>query len=487
MRDRLAARFVDLGSHDVKNIARPVHVYGVESGAQVAAPATRLASLARRLPWWFAAAAGLLLALAGLAWVSGADSARDVRQALARMMGRSPVPPSALRASIAVLPFANHSGDAQRDYFSDGITADVISALGRFSGLMVMSRNAVQAYKGRAVTPAEIGRDLKVRYIVQGSVRQADGKLRVMVELSDAERGELLWSERYEGEDEQVFEIQDRLVRNIVGALAVKLTRIEQQRVFGKPSQSLEAYDLLLRARSLLELIDRGANREARALLARAQQLAPDFDEVLVALAEAELHRALYGWVEDANGAMSRAETLCRRVLASGDMRNHARANGVLASIYSNLGRVDEALVHADRAVELNPSDSTALYKRGMALTYIGRADEAIAVYEAARRIEPQPRLDDAFTAPFAYFVAARYRDGLALADDMLARVPGHVGLIAVRAATLAQLGQSDEARKAANQLRRSSPGFDVELAGLRFRNAADATKLRDGLRQAGL
>ena len=277
------------------------------------------------------------------------------------------------------------------------------------------------------------------------------------------------------------------MVRDIVGALAVKLTRIEQQRVFSKPTDSLEAYDLVLRARALLDRIDRSANREARGLLARARKMSPEYDEVLIASAEAELHRALYGWVEDVEAAMRNAEALCRRVLASGDSRTHARAHGVMATIDSNQGRFEDALRHAERAFELNPSDAAALFKRGMALLYVGRTGEAIAAYEMAKRFEPQPNPNEAFSAPFAYYVAGRYREALAHADAMLAQVPGHSGLHAIRAATLAQMGDAEGARRAADQVRRLSPMFQVENVGTRFRNPGDTAKVQDGLRKAGL
>jgi TolB-like protein/class 3 adenylate cyclase/regulator of sirC expression with transglutaminase-like and TPR domain len=489
VRDRIAASFEDQGEHMVKNIARPVHVYRVDSSAHgvTTGTAKKFVQSARRLRWRVLAPAALLLAVAIGAWIATADSAKDHRVSLATFFGKKPSQASSARASIAVMPFANQSGDPKRDYFSDGITEDIINALGRFSGVMVISRNAVQAYKGRPMTSAEFSRELGVRYIAQGSVRHADGKLRVVVELSDAEQGAQLWSERYEGAGAEVFEVQDRIVKDIVGALAVKLTRIEQQRVFSKPTDSLEAYDLVLHARSLLDRTERSANREARALLARAQKLSPEYAELLIALADAEMQRALYGWIEDVAEAMRRGEELCKRVLASPDQRAHTRAHAVIAGIYSNQDRFEEALTHTERAIELNASDSAALYKRGMALLYVGRIDESIAAYELAKRFDPHPSVGDAFSVPIAYYVAGRYREALVYADALLARNPHHTSLHAIRAAALAQLGNADEARRAADQVRRFSPLFQVENWGRRFTNPEYTAKIHDGLRKAGL
>ena len=482
VRDRIAAGFEDRGEHAVKNIARPVHLFRVVAGAAGVMRRSR-----RPRTWRVMFAPAILLAIAIGAWIATADSAKDARNRLASLVGKKSSQASSARASIAVMPFMNQSGDPKRDYFSDGITEDVINALGRFSGVMVMSRNAVQAYKGRPVTSAEISRELGVRYIAQGSVRQADGKLRVVVELSDAEKGAQLWSERYEGAGAEVFEIQDRIVKNIVGALAVNLTRIEQQRVFTKPTDSLEAYDLVLRARSLLDLSERSANREARDLLARAQNVSPEYAEIYTSLCDAEFQRALYGWIEDAAEALKRAEELCKRVLASPDQRAHTRAHAVIAGIYSNQNRFEEALSQTERAIELNASDSRALYQRGSTLLSVGRIDEAIAAMETAKRFEPHPSAGAGLYVAIAYYVAGRYREALAQADALLTRTPHHVALNAMRAATLAQLGNADEARQAADQVRRLSPLFEVENFGTRFANPAYTARLHDGLRKAGL
>jgi TolB-like protein/DNA-binding winged helix-turn-helix (wHTH) protein len=286
--------------------------------------------------------------------------------------------PHSSKPLIAVLPLSNLSGDPKRDYFGDGVTEDIINALGRFSTLSVMSRNAVEPFKTRPATPQAVRSELGARYVLTGSLREGAGKLRVGVELSDADKGTVLWSERYEGDGKEVFEIQDRIVTNIVGTLAEKVAHLEQNRVLTKPLENMQAYDLVLRARSLLIADDRSANREARALLAQAQKLAPDYAESYITLAEAELKRATYGWVEDPDESVRSAELHAKRALSIDDPRALPRAHSILAAIYMSRAEFDRALDEANHALALNPSDSASHRRRGEVLLWLGRIDESI-------------------------------------------------------------------------------------------------------------
>ena len=489
VRDKVDYPFLDWGEHTVKNIARPVHVHGVDLSAHgVAASRVAPGKPGRAKPRAgrsMAAAALALLALGGAASLFVPDAGKKAVSFVARLRGgEAPQDP---RPAIAVLPFANLSGNAARDYFSDGITEDIIGSLGRFSGVNVISRNSVQAYKGREAKPDDIRRDLGVRYIVQGSVRQADERLRVSVELSDAARGTRLWSERYEGAGREVFEIQDRIVMDIVGALAVKLTRLEQERAGSKPAESLEAYDLVLRARSQINLGTRNANREARDMLAQAIQLAPGFAEAYVALAEAESLRSQIGWRENPEEGMRRAEELAQQALRIDDPGSNARAHALLGRANAFFARFPEALREADRAIEINGSDAVAYALRAEVLLYLGRIDDSILAAETARRFDPRMGSDTGFVLAMAYYAAGRLRESLAVADAFIPRFPDNAFLHAIRAAALAQDGRLDEARRAAEQVRRASPFFQVDVFGTRFVRPEDRKRAQDGLRKAGL
>jgi len=466
VRDKLAYRFVDRGEQQVKNIARPVHAYAVDLGATP-----------RRRAWPRRKAVSILAVLVlAVAAVIAASQWTNLSQREA----------GAQAATIAVLPFANHSADAKRDYFSDGLTEDMIYALGRFSGIRVIAHNTVQAYKHRTIAPDQISRELGVRYVVQGSVRQAGARLRVGVELSDAMKGTLLWSERYDGQGREVFEIQDRIVRNIVGALAVKLTALEQQRTAAKPPENLEAYELVLRARQLLRAVERPANREARGLIAQAIKLSPNYAEAYAARSHAEYQRAIFGWMEDPAEGLRRSDEAARRALAIEDPGANARAHAVLGNIHTFTGNYEAALDHADRALELNGSDALAHSLRGGILLWTGKIDESIAASEAARRFDPRLSSEGIFSLMLAYYLAGRYRDAVqtSAALEPNART---VLLRAVHAAALAQLGDAEGARREAAEVRRLSPFFDVKVFGTRLVNPAHVAKTQEGLRKAGL
>ena len=472
VRDKVPLKFLDRGDHVVKNIARPVRVYELVLGATGAAPKKPIPAKSNKRRIFFISALAIL-AVATAGWYFSSGKLTKTTEAAA--------------ATIAVLPLANQSGDPKREYFSDGVTEDIITALGRFSGVRVSARNAVQAYKGRNASPAEISRDLGVRYLVQGSVRQAEGRVRVAVELSDAAKGTLLWSDHYEGAGKEVFEIQDKIVKNIVGTLAVKLTSLEQQRTAGKPPENMDAYDLVLRARDLMRTTDRKHIREAMGLLNQALQLSPNYGEAHAALASCELQRALFGWVEDPTAAAQRTEAEAQRALAADDPGASARALGVLASLHTFTGNFDSALIEADRAIELNASDALAYSLRGGVLMWLGRIPESIIASEAARRFDPRLSSETNFNLGMAYYLAGRYRDALATFNDTLHAEPGLIFLQAGRAAAAAQLGDTEQAKQAAGAVRRLDPFFKVDTYGNRLVNAAHRAKLQEGLRKAGL
>ena len=255
VRNKLDLDYRPLGSHRVKNIAEPVRAYAV--GVSAAAPRPR----GGRRPLAAAAAAALLVVAGLVAWVLYAGSGRELFG-----LGAAPkavelatlAAPARLagRPSIAILPFENLSGDADQDFFSDGLTEDIITALGRFSNLLVVAKSASFPFKGQKLAPAEIGRRLDVRYLLDGSVRRAGDRVRVNAELSEAATGRNIWSQAYDAEIKDIFGVQEDIAQRVVGAAAVKLTRFERDRTLGKPTQSLAAYECVLRGREYVLVCD---------------------------------------------------------------------------------------------------------------------------------------------------------------------------------------------------------------------------------------
>lgn len=389
---------------------------------------------------------------------------------------------------VAVLPLTNQSGDPQREFFSDGVTEDIIHALGRYSGLRVISSNSVQQFKQRKLTPQIVRDELRARYVVTGSVREAGGQVRVTVELSDAETARVLWSERFDRQGGGVFEIQDSIVQSIVGALAVKVTKLERDRAATRPPSRLEAYDLVLLARSLEARAERAANRQGRALIAKARELAPDYAMVYVVDSKLEYQRGDMGWFENPALSLTMAERVARHALTIDDPGANAHAHALLSRIHSQRGEFDQALAEADRAIALNPSDAFVAEARAETLLMLGRTDEAIVLAERALRLDPAGRYSPVkHHLPLAYFVAGRYGQALAACEASLANYPGIPFLHAMRAVTLVQTGRVEDARRSAAEVRRLQPNFPVAEFGNRFVNPATRERLHTALRQAGL
>lgn len=389
---------------------------------------------------------------------------------------------------IAVLPLRNQSGDPAREFFSDGVTDEIIHALGRYSGLRVISRNSVQQFKQREASPKIVSSELGARYVVTGGVREADGLVRVAVELSDAETARVLWSERFDRKGGELFEIQDAIVQNVVGALAVKVTKFESERAATRPPSWREAYDLMLLARSLELKAERAANRQGRALIAQARALAPGYAMAYVVESVLEHQRADFGWMEDAALGLMLAERAARQALTIDDPGANARAHAMLARIYAKRGEHDRALAESERARALNPSDTFIAQAHGETLLWLGRGNEAVALLESALRLDPAGRRSPVrHTIVGAYFAAQRYPEALAACERGLADYPDLPFLHTMRAAILAQMGRLDEARQSIAEVRRLQPNFPIAEFGKQFADPAVRDRLQAALRKAGL
>lgn len=485
VRDRLSVPFEDAGERTLKNIARPVRVYSWVPGATESASSgkeTAKGTARRRIVGTIAAVAVIALGVGGWWLLFLPTRSEAPPKVAASAAGAAPF--SWSRPGIAVLPFVNLSSDPSEDYFSDGLTEDVIAALGRFGSLTVMARNAVFPFKGKNAKPAEIGHELGVRYIVEGSVRRASGRVRINVQLTDASVGKLLWSHQYEEELKDVFAVQDAMTRNVAGALAVSLTEVEQRRALSKPTESLDAYDLVLRGRERLLRFTRRSNREARQLLEQAAELDPKYADAYAWNGRAYMDVAEAGWTEDPNAAAERALQLGRTaVLLDPDS---VLGHRVMGLVHLARGEYERASAEIDRAIALNRSDSVGLMAQAEILLWLGRLEESIEANETALRFDPLPPVTPLLNLALAYYELRRHNDALRVLTRASERFPENPYNHALLAATLAQLDRPAEAKRERDTVRRLDPLFDAAAFGSRFQSRAHHDYLHEGVVKAG-
>jgi adenylate cyclase len=392
-------------------------------------------------------------------------------------------PEVGVKPALAILPFANQSDDPAREYFTDGLTQDIINALGKFSALTVMSWNAVFPYKGKPASPDEIGRRLGVRYHVEGSVQRTGERLRVIAQLVDID-GRVLWSARFDEALADLFVLQDRITREIAGALAIRVTQAEQRLVLAKPTKSLEAYDYVLRARPALQRPARANVVEARALLRRAIEVDPSYAAAYAALAETFFVSVSMGWAESPTEFLGHAEEMANKALSLDD--TDVRARIVLGRIHIFYHRYAEAKAEIDRAIAINPNDANGLAGHGNILMWSGQADAAIQALELAQRIDPELNPLDRFALSLAYYLKGQYAAAAEQAQLNLRKTEGANFSRIVLAAAYAQQTRTEDTARLVATIRAIDPTFDPQEFGTKFLNAVDLDHLRDGLRKAG-
>jgi TolB-like protein/class 3 adenylate cyclase len=442
--NKMAVAFADLGERELKNISRPIRVYRVE-------PSTASASIPVR-------------SQPHLSWTK--------------------------RPAVAVLPFRNLGGNPEEGYFGDGITEDIISGLSHSHSLYVIARNSTLRYRDRQMDPREIASELGVRYILQGSVRRQAPRLRISSELIDAVRNRTVWAEKFDGADDEIFDFQDRIAASIVGTLEPKLYQVEAVRAFEKPTESLDAYDCVLRALSLLYTFDDADFAEAGDYLRRAVSLDPLY---------AQAHAYLAWWHNLKTGEGRSSDPAAdseRAALASAtavdldldDAFCLAVAGHIQAYLRKNL---ETAVDMFDRALRVNENSAFAWGVSGSTYCFLGRPDEAMERLRNAWRLSPFDPLNFWFctVAGLAEFVAGRYDQAigwLRKAQRMNARF---VACHRTLTASLALTGDVEASRIAAKALLSVVPAFRVSVIASTYplRRPGDLERLVEGLRLAGL
>jgi TolB-like protein len=398
-----------------------------------------------------------------------------------------PLMPTSGRPVLVVLPFANMTGDPEQEYFADGITEDLTTALSHLRWFSVIARNSAFTYKARAVDVRQVGRELGVRYVLAGSVRKAGGRVRITAQLCEAETGCQVWAERFDGEIADIFALQDQVTEAVAGAIEPSLREIEIERIRTRPTESLGAYDLYLRSLPHRHATREG-NDEALRLLRRAITLGPGFAAAKGALAGQVVLRVTQGWAEE--GDIEEAARLARELTEAGAV-DDPTALAWAAHAITFLGRDYEGgLAASNRARRLAPNSGPVLYLGAWSHLYLGDWQTAVAWTERAMRLSPVDPGMAYFTAALgaAHFVGERYEEAAAWVRCAIHDHPGYLVAHRLLAASLAQLGRLEEARAAIPALLAVAPGYTVTaaVAHSAFRSPT-RERYVEGLRRAGL
>ncbi|NGO54625.1 adenylate/guanylate cyclase domain-containing protein [Allomesorhizobium camelthorni] len=443
---RLDLSVSDLGNTQLKNIAEPIRVYLLRVGTAEAKATANSESVTSRL---------------------------------------ATVPPPKL--SIAVLPFANMSGDVEQEYFADGISEDIITALSKLPQLFVIARNSSFTFKDKNVHVQEVGRNLGVRFVLEGSVRKSGNRVRITAQLIDAASGGHLWAERFDRDLTDIFAVQDDVTQQIVDALAINLTEGDRQRLAPEHTGNVEAYDYFLRGRELWHRLTKETNIAARGLLQRAIELDPNFASAHAFLALTHGLDYLNGWSPSPPTSREQAEELATRAVALDDRDPWAHWALSIVELYSR--RHDAAISEAQRAIILNPNFAEGHVSLGEALYYSAKADEALKYFDRAKVLNPYfPDVLLHFQA-LASFQLGRYEQAVGLLKERLIRNPVTDVSRALLASSYGHLGRFDEARAAWQEVLQVNPDYSLEYRRkvLPYKNPEDFELVVDGLRKAGL
>jgi len=396
--------------------------------------------------------------------------------------------PASDRPGIAVLPFINMSGDRTQEYFSDGISEDIITALSKLRWFFVIARNSSFTYKGRSVHINEIARELGVRYVVEGSVRRSGSQVRISAQLNDVTTGSHLWAERYDRGIADVFAVQDEITEAIVAAVEPHLYAAESFRAQRKPPGSLDAWDLVMRALSHYWRVTPQDNRVAQALLEKAIDIDPQYGKALGLLATNRIFEAHMGWA-DMGSAMPRAT---REALAAVEADSEdAWAHHGLGYSYLFARRFDDAIAEFELALRLNPNFAFSQAFYAVTLCYCGRYEDGDIAVRRALRLSPRDPLSAIYQGLGAYiqFAGRRYDEAIRMARESLRQRSDFGGAHRVLTAAAGMSGDDELAAMALRGLRQAQPNISLAwIAGeLPMKQSEDREHYLEGLRRAGL
>ena len=392
------------------------------------------------------------------------------------------------RPAIAVLPFVNLSGEAEQEYFSDGISEDIITALSKLRWFFVIARNSSFVYKGKSVHMKQIAEELGVAYVVEGSVRKEGDRVRIAAQLNDVATGSHIWAERYDRGLADVFAVQDEITEAIVAAIEPQLYAAENFRARRKPPDSMDAWDLVMRALSHYWRVTRQDNLVAQALLEKAIAIDPNYGQALGVLATSHTFVAHMGWA-DIETSMPIAERAALAAIRADS--EDPWAHLALALVYLFGRRFDDSLAEMELALRLNPNFSLAQGYYGLVLSYCGRWWEGDIAVQRALRLSPRDPFSSVYKgiAAYAQFIAGDYGKAMQLAREAIRQRADFVGAHRVLTAAAGMAGESEVAANALREVRRTQPNISLAwlLTKMPIKEAAEMQRYVEGFRRAGL
>ncbi len=484
--NKLALGYDYIGEHTVKNIVKPIRVYRVPTGPETLQQVTEEK---RPAPSWQRAAIAVVIALLVVAggvaiWKSSRSPTSPPIEAASVEKMAYPLPD---KPSIAILPFNNLSDDPEQEYFSDGLTEDIISALSGVPKLFVIARNSTFTYKGKPVKAQQVAEELGVRYVLEGSVRKSGDKVRITAQLVDALNGHHLWAKRYDRNISDIFAVQDEITQKIITAMQVKLTEGEEVKAAAKGTNNLEAYLKYLQANELINRINPESNALAKQLAEEAIALDQDYAWAYYVLARSYTLDAWLGTSKSPKQSIAKAMELFQKALVLDD--TFAEAHGRLGFLYSMTGQYDKSIDEAEKAVALNPNSATAHFYLGKVLTFVGRYEESIPEYQIAIRLNPIPPSAFPWSLGLSYAYMGQYEEAITWCEKAVRQEPNDLLARIMMTAVYSLSGRDEEARAEAAEVLRIQPKFSLEKYAKRVTYKNEETKERyiTALRNAGL
>jgi len=481
--NKLALGYEYLGEHAVKNITKPVRVYKVPM--ELGARKEKKAGIRQWKKVAVAAAAVIILGAGAFAIWNFYFRPPPIEPASEEKMAY-PLPD---KPSIAVLPFTNLSGEAKQEYFSDGLTEELITALSKSERVLVIARNSVFSYKGKPVKVQRVSEDLGVRYVLEGSVRRAGDKIRITAQLIDAIKGHHLWSERYERDLKHIFALQDDITMKIMSSLQVKLTDGEQARLYEKGTDNLEAYLKCLQGLELVYRFSKEGLDMARPYLKESIALDPDYAAPYRWLGGTHLLEVILGVSKSPKQSIGEGIKYAKKAIALDDF--FVPAHCLLSHLYSMIGQHEKAIAQAERAIAVNSNAADSHAYLAMALTFGGRPEEAIPVFKKAIRLNPIPPKNYLYILSLAYRYIGQYDKAIPLAKELLSRDPDDLMARQILAVNYGLAGLEKEARIEVEELLKRHPRYSLErVAKMGFPSKHGVvlrTLVLEALRKAGM